>query len=83
MPIKYSTAIGLLLGNCLSTTQEYIQDIYCEEGNILIICAFQKQLELLSQQSSFQVDMSFKRLRSKHLNEVVFATFLPDQHKGK
>jgi hypothetical protein len=49
----------------------------------MIICGFKEQIELLSKLQSFEVDMSFKRLYSKNMNEVLFATFLPDQCKSK
>jgi hypothetical protein len=34
------------------------------------------QIHLLSALKSFEVDMSYKRIRAKDLNEVLFATFL-------
>jgi hypothetical protein len=49
----------------------------------MVLCAFKEQIQLLSQLSSFEVDMSYKRIRSKDINKVLFATFLPDQCKSK
>jgi hypothetical protein len=49
----------------------------------MVLCGFKEQIELLSQLTSFEVDMSYKRIRSKDMNEVLFATFLPDQCKSK
>lgn len=49
----------------------------------MVLCGFKQQIELLSRLLSFEVDMSFKRIRAKTMNEVLFATFLPDQCKGK
>ena len=49
----------------------------------MVICGYKEQIQLLSTLSSFEVDMSYKRLRSKDMNEVLFATFLPDQCKSK
>lgn len=49
----------------------------------MIICGFKEQIELLSKLQSFEVDMSFKRLHYKKMNEVLFATFLKDQCKSK
>jgi hypothetical protein len=49
----------------------------------MVLCAYKDQIQLLAKLSSFEVDMSFKRIRSKDMNEVLFATFLPDQSKSK
>jgi hypothetical protein len=49
----------------------------------MVFCAYKSQVELLTQLSSFEVDMSYKRIRNKNMNEVLFATFLPDQAKSK
>jgi hypothetical protein len=49
----------------------------------MVICAYKEQVQLLAQLSSFEVDMSYKRVRSKDINEVLFATFVPDQCKSK
>lgn len=49
----------------------------------MVFCAFKESINLLSQLQSFEVDMSYKRIRSKDMNEVLFATFMPDQCKSK
>jgi hypothetical protein len=49
----------------------------------MILCGFKEQIQLLSRLSSFEVNMSCKRIRSKNMNEVLFATFFPDQCKSK
>lgn len=49
----------------------------------MVLCGYNKQIKLLAGLSSFEVDMSFKRIRSKDMNKVLFATFLPDQCKSK
>lgn len=49
----------------------------------MIICAFKEQIRLLKRLRSFEVDMSYKRLRGKQLNEVVFTTYLEAHGKGK
>jgi hypothetical protein len=49
----------------------------------MVLCGYKEQIELLSGLSSFKVDISFKRIRSKDMNEVLFATLLPDQCKSK
>ena len=49
----------------------------------MILCAHKEQIELLFTLSSFEVDMSYKRIRSSNLNEVLFATYLPAHGKSK
>lgn len=49
----------------------------------MALCGYKNQIQLLSSLSSFEVDMSYKRIRGKDINEVLFATFLPDQCKSK
>jgi hypothetical protein len=68
---------------CLQLLKEYIQEIYQDNEGIMIICALIEQLKLLYSLTSFEIDMSFKRVKSSTLNEVVFATFLPRHGKGK
>jgi hypothetical protein len=48
----------------------------------MIICAIKAQLELLHSLPSFEVDMSYKRLKKGGLNEVLFAAWLPHQRKS-
>ncbi|KAF1808090.1 hypothetical protein P152DRAFT_256677 [Eremomyces bilateralis CBS 781.70] len=47
----------------------------------MIICFFQQQVKLLFQQDSFEVDMSFKRIRQKDINEIIFANLIPSHGK--
>lgn len=49
----------------------------------MILCGFRDQIEVLSSLQSFEVDMSYKRIRSKDMNEVLFATFLPEESKSE
>lgn len=49
----------------------------------MIFYAFKELINLLSQLQSFEVDMSYKWIQSKNMNEVLFATFMPDQCKSK
>ena len=49
----------------------------------MILCGFKDQIKLLNTLTSFEVDMSYKRIRQKGMNEVVFATFLPTHGKSK
>ena len=48
----------------------------------MVICFFKKQAEILSSLESFEIDMSFKRVRRSNMNEVVFATYSYEQNKG-
>jgi hypothetical protein len=48
----------------------------------MILCAFKEQIQLLNQLTSFKVDMSYKRIRERKLNEVVFATYLHEHGKS-
>jgi hypothetical protein len=38
----------------------------------MIVCMFKEQAELLLTLSSFEIDMSYKRIKSSKMNEVVF-----------
>ena len=49
----------------------------------MIICFYKKQAEMLLKQSSFEVDMAYKRIRQRNINEVLFATLLKAEGKGK
>jgi hypothetical protein len=49
----------------------------------MIICGFKDQLTLLLSLKSFEIDMSYKRVKESGLNEVIFATFLPDHGKSR
>ncbi|OJD22190.1 hypothetical protein ACJ73_06466 [Blastomyces percursus] len=59
----------------------YIQRIYNENNQFMIFCAFKVQLKLLLTLKSFEIDMSFKRIQSRHINEIVLATMLPEDNK--
>lgn len=48
----------------------------------MIICGFDQQIQFLASLSSFEVDMSYKRVKGE-FNEVIFATFLPDHNKSE
>lgn len=49
----------------------------------MVINFFKEQAELLFSVDSFEVDMSFKRLRGKDRNEIVFAIYLPSHAKSR
>ncbi|OJJ78431.1 uncharacterized protein ASPGLDRAFT_182657 [Aspergillus glaucus CBS 516.65] len=57
--------------------REYVQHTFQDNENTLIILAHQAQFKLLQSLKMFEVDMNYKRLRRKDLNEIVFAAFLP------
>ncbi|BCR90382.1 uncharacterized protein ACHE_60268A [Aspergillus chevalieri] len=61
--------------------KEYIQAKYQDDSEFMLICALKEQLELLLTLKSFEVDMSYKRLKAAKLNEVVFTTYLPNHGK--
>ncbi|BCR90626.1 uncharacterized protein ACHE_60512A [Aspergillus chevalieri] len=71
----------IFLQNTDQHLKDYIQEYYHDPQGIMVLCAFREQIQLLSRLSSFEIDMSYKRIRSKDINEVLFATFLPDQCK--
>lgn len=48
----------------------------------MAICFFKESISVLATLSSFEVDMTFKRVKDSDINEVVFAAFLPTINKG-
>lgn len=62
--------------------QQYIQKVYFDGVNVLIICYFRELLLLILHQKSIQVDMSFKRIAGD-INEVLFATYIEEFQSGK
>jgi hypothetical protein len=61
----------------------YIQEIYQDQDTLMIICFFEEQIKILIDLTSFEIDMSFKRIKTKGLNEVVLASYLAEHGKGK
>ena len=49
----------------------------------MIICLFTEQAHLLTKASSYEVDMSYKRVKDKDMKEVVFASFFPEIGRSK
>ncbi|CAG8980989.1 hypothetical protein HYALB_00013550 [Hymenoscyphus albidus] len=47
----------------------------------MAICCFKEATKILATLESFEVDMSFKRVQSSDINEVVFAAFIPQLNK--
>lgn len=60
-----------------------MQKTYNDANGIMVFCALKEQLVMLNSLESFEVDMCYKRIRSKDFTEVTFATFLPDHGKSK
>ena len=53
-------------------TTPYIQSIYNDSTNCLIVCFYTEVLQYLVQESSLDIDLSFKRIQGE-INEFVFA----------
>lgn len=49
----------------------------------MIICMLQEQADIFINLTSFEVDMSHKRIKQSDMGEVNFATYLPRHGKGK
>lgn len=49
--------------------------IYSDPEGIMVICAYDEQIEYLATLTSFEVDMSYKRIKGD-VNEVVFSTMI-------
>ena len=60
-----------------------MQGIWDDDDGPMIVCFYKQQAEIFSRLSTFEVDMSFKRIRQKDLNEVIFAALIPSQGKSK
>ncbi|KAJ5491665.1 hypothetical protein N7539_003232 [Penicillium diatomitis] len=58
----------------------YIREISDTEHGTFIFCAFDEQIKHLASLPSFEVDMSYKRVKGP-FNEVIFAVFLPSHGK--
>lgn len=69
------------ISNINPTLKQYIQEKYRDPDGIMILCAYKEQIMLLNKLTSFEVDMSYKRIRQKNMNEVVFATYLHEHGK--
>ncbi|EQL29657.1 hypothetical protein BDFG_07783, partial [Blastomyces dermatitidis ATCC 26199] len=61
--------------------KDYVQNIHQNEEGLMIICMLKEQAALLLSLSSFEVDMSYKHIKSSKMNEVIFATYLPQHGK--
>ena len=68
--------------NHAGSKDRYIQEIYLDQDHIMILCFLDEQARVLLKQKSFEVDMSFKRIKTKGLNEVVLAAYISEHGKG-
>jgi hypothetical protein len=48
----------------------------------MIICFLQEQAKIFLAQRTFEVDMSFKRILERNMNEIVFAVWLEEHGKS-
>ena len=48
----------------------------------MIICFLQEQAKIFLAQRTFEVDMSFKRIIERNMNEIVFAVWLEEHGKS-
>ena len=48
----------------------------------MIICFLQEQARIFLAQRTFEVDMSFKRIVEKNINEIIFAVWLEEHSKS-
>jgi hypothetical protein len=62
--------------DCQEGETRYVQDMYTDGINQLIICFTKQMAEILIEQRSVEVDMSFKRVAGP-MNEVLFANYVP------
>jgi hypothetical protein len=47
-----------------------------------VACFFKQQAELLLNRESFEIDMGFKRVLQRNINEIVLAGFVPAINKS-
>lgn len=67
--------------NHLEKDYQYIQQIYNEDFNQMIICFFIEQTYFLFFQRTFKMNMIFKRVKIKNMNEVVLMTYVEKMRK--
>ncbi|KAJ5439313.1 uncharacterized protein N7458_010311 [Penicillium daleae] len=60
-----------------SEMRDYTREIFNDPEGPMIICLFTGQAHLLTKASSYEVDMSYRRVKDKDIKEVVFASFFP------
>ncbi len=67
--------------NHLEKDYQYIQQIYNKDFNQMIICFFIEQTYFLFFQRTFKMNMIFKRVKMKNMNEVVLVTYVEKMKK--
>ncbi len=67
--------------NHLEKDYQYIQQIYNEDFNQMIICFFIEQTYFLFFQRTFKMNMIFKRVKMKNMNEVILMTYVEKMRK--
>jgi len=68
---------------CIPNPLQYIQDVYNDGKNFMVICFYRRQVEVLMKQNWFQCDMAFKRLKDRRQKEIVFAIMNKQNNKSK
>lgn len=70
------------LEGVLMLLQAYIQSIELHpEFGLIIVCMTKQQALIWTERKEWEVDMSFKRVRQRDLNEVLFASYLAELGK--
>ncbi|KFY25698.1 hypothetical protein V491_01634, partial [Pseudogymnoascus sp. VKM F-3775] len=59
----------------------YIKELILNEENFMAVCFYTEAAKVLLKRDSFELDMTFKRIKASDINEVVFAAFLPELNK--
>ncbi len=67
--------------NHLEKDYQYIQQIYNEDSNQMIICFFIEQTYFLFSQRTFKMNIIFKRVKTKNMNKVILATYVEKMRK--
>ncbi|KAJ5566574.1 hypothetical protein N7535_008212 [Penicillium sp. DV-2018c] len=55
----------------------YAREIFVDSDGLMIICMFDERAHLLAEACSYEVDISYKRVKDKDMKEVVFAALFP------
>jgi hypothetical protein len=75
---------NVLLTCGLHVNKQYIQGVFNHgTAGTIIVCFHRKQAEVLLKQEQIEVDMSFKRVRQKKINEVLIAGWIDSHDKSK
>ncbi|OAF57839.1 hypothetical protein VC83_05497 [Pseudogymnoascus destructans] len=59
----------------------YIKNLILNEEKFMAVCFYTEAAKVLLKRDSFEIDMTFKRIKASEINEVVFAAFLPELNK--